>query len=333
MAKIIFQGNGVCGGLGDALVDLKVLYAIKQLYPNDELVYYYPQTALPLFSKIAFIDTIINSNEVSYAKLRELNPDLVLLTTRKGSFFRYIKTLRFKKVIVLPHFVSFTSKAFITPFPFFRGKMHMSDINLKLVRMINKKHYDENIAKIDFSKIKDFLPKNENLTQSFFKNANFAYKKVIGINAFSGYSEEIAAANFYTREWVKLAFTLGRMYPDFLFVLLNFKHNFIQLNIQQSSNVRVFVNNDDLASLIALSSQFDLFITPVTGNSHLCDILQIPSLIFVRKDGSTYRMGGGGVNIHCEQFIVKAGWQKNYTHVFAQFSQKIKAKLENLTKA
>lgn len=69
MARIVFQGYGMNFGLGDALVDLKVLYAIKQLYPNDELVYYYSQTALPLFSKIAFIDTIINSRTTSISKI------------------------------------------------------------------------------------------------------------------------------------------------------------------------------------------------------------------------------------------------------------------------
>ena len=105
MAKIVFQGYGCTGGLGDALVDLKVLYAIKQLYPNDELVYYYPETALPLFSKIAFIDTIINSCQISIEKIRELNPDVIIFTRRKGSFFRYLKTLHFKKVIVYKPFI------------------------------------------------------------------------------------------------------------------------------------------------------------------------------------------------------------------------------------
>lgn len=119
MARIVFQGYGMNFGLGDALVDLKVLYAIKQLYPNDELVYYYPQTALPLFSKIAFIDTIIDSRTTSLDEIRAMNPDIFITIRRKGSFFRYLKTLRFKKAIVLPHFVSFFSRTLTTPFPFF----------------------------------------------------------------------------------------------------------------------------------------------------------------------------------------------------------------------
>ena len=124
---------------------------------------------------------------------------------------------------------------------------------------------------------------------------NFAYKKVIAINAFSGYSESVAATNFFIKDWVNLAYELGKTYPEFLFVLLNFKQNLIQLHINETPNVRVFVNNDDLASLVSISSKFDFFITQITGNSHLCDILQIPSLILVRKDGATYRMGGGGL--------------------------------------
>ena len=213
-----------------------------------------------------------------------LNPDIFITTHRKGSFFRYLKTLNFKKVIVLPHFVSFTSTKLASPFPFFRGKKHMSDIHLTLVRSINKKHYDKNITQIDFSKVKDFLPKDETLSQTFFQSISFAYKKVIGINAFSGYSESVAATNFFIKDWIDLAFELGKIYPEFLFILLNFKANPIQFNINETQNVRVFVNNDDLASLVSLSSKFDFFITQVTGNSHLCDILQIPSHNMVSKD-------------------------------------------------
>ena len=293
MRKIIFHGYGCTGGLGDALVDLKVLYALKSLYPQDEILYYYPHTALNFFSKIGFIDTIINSNETSFEQLLPMKPDILISTRRKGSFFRHLKKLGFKKVIVLPHFVSFTSKNLICPAPFFRGKKHFSDIHLKLVRAIDAKHYDANIDKIDFGKVKDFLPKDENLSDIFFKSVNFAYKKVIGINAFSGYSEEIVACNFFVKTWIKMAFELGRTYPEFLFVLLNFKQNPIQFKLNESQNVRVFVNDEDLASLVSISSKFDFFITQVTGNSHLCDILQIPSLILINKDGATYRMGGG----------------------------------------
>lgn len=294
MGRIVFQGYGMNFGLGDALVDLKVLYAIKQLYPNDELVYYYPQTALSLFSKIAFIDTIIDSRSTLLDEIRAMNPDIFITIRRKGSFFRYLKTLRFKKAIVLPHFMSFFSRTLTTPFPFFRGKKHFSDIHLKLVRAINPKHYDTNIAQIDFDKMKEFLPKDENLTKPFFESVKFTYKKVIGINAFSGYSQSVVAANFFIKSWIDMACELGRTYPEFLFVLLNSKANAVQFNLTQSPNVRVFVNDENLASLVSVSSKFDFFITQVTGNSHLCDILQIPSLVLVNKDGATYRMTGGG---------------------------------------
>ena len=66
MRKIIFHGHGCIGGLGDALVGLKVLFALKSLYPQDEILYYYPHTAFEFFSKIGFIDGIINSNQTSF---------------------------------------------------------------------------------------------------------------------------------------------------------------------------------------------------------------------------------------------------------------------------
>lgn len=335
MARIVFQGYGMNFGLGDALVDLKVLYAIKQLYPNDELVYYYPQTALPLFSKIAFIDTIIDSRTTSLDEIRAMNPDIFITIRRKGSFFRYLKTLRFKKAIVLPHFESFFSRTLTTPFPFFRRKMHWSDIALTLVRTINPKHYDANINKINFNKVKDFLPKNTALSDEFLQSVKFPYKKIIGINPFAQWSEQGTAMNFFTSSWLNLSFELAQLYPEFLFILMNFEKNRIQFHIQESQNLRVFVNNDDLVSLVDISSKLDLLMTPVTGNMHLCDVLQKPILaLIIEKD--TYRALGGGGSYKREQpneiISVKAGWQKEYQKVLHDFTQKAKLKCDMLTK-
>lgn len=99
-----------------------------------------------------------------------MNPDILILNNRSGKFFREIKKLKFKKVIAHPHFVSFTSRAFSTPFPYFRAKKYMTDIVLKLVRVINPKLYDENFHKIDFAKMKDFLPQDSRFVVNLFKS-------------------------------------------------------------------------------------------------------------------------------------------------------------------
>lgn len=166
----------------------------------------------------------------------------------------------------------------------------MSEIALKLVRAIDKKHYDKNIQKIDFTKVKDFLPQNSKLSDEFFKILP-NYEKVIGVNAFSNHSEFVGM-NFFTKDWIKLALELSKSYPNFLFILLNFKDNSIQFNILQNSNLKVFINDESIASLVSITKKLDYLITIDTGNLHLADILQIPTLALMKKL-SAYRFRGG----------------------------------------
>lgn len=169
------------------------------------------------------------------------------------------------------------------PFPYFRGKKHMSEIVLKLVRRIDSKHYDKHISNIDFSQVKECLPLSTHLSEAFFKD--FSYSKIIAINAFSGNSEN-SGINFFPKAWLEIAKALAKDYPKFGFVLLNFTHNPIQFHLAnelQMPNLKVFVNDESLASLVGISRQFYLLLTVDTGNLHLCDILQIPALVLTSK--------------------------------------------------
>lgn len=290
MAKIIFHFQG--GGFGDFLCCFKALYAIKCLYPNDSLGIYALNLPQDFTQKVGFIDEVINANEVSIEQIRAMNPDIFITAYRKGAFFRKIQTLKFKRLIVQPHFVSLTSSAFETPLPYFHAKKYMADIVLKLVRVINPRHYDENFAKIDFSKMRDLLPQDSRLTAPFFKSVDFPYKKVIGINAFAKNKEGVGI-NFYHKDWYYLAVNLAQSYPQFLFVLLNFSNNPIQFNDSANlSNLKIFVNDESIASLVSISMGLDYLISIDTGNVHLCNILQIPALVFIDKDVQ-YRWGGG----------------------------------------
>ena len=192
MGKIIFHG----GGFGDFFVCFKALFAIKQLYPQHKLIAYHSGIEPAFMQKVGFIDELISQNDKNLTQIRALEPDIFISAQRSGKFFKELVRLKFKKIIVQPHFISITRRAFTTPLPYFRGKMYMADINLKLVRAIDAKHYDTNIAQVDFAKMKDFLPKDESLTKPFFESIKFAYKKVIGINAFSNNKEGIGLTFF-----------------------------------------------------------------------------------------------------------------------------------------
>ena len=86
--------------------------------------------------------------------------------------------------------------------------------------------------------------------------------------------------------------------------------------------MRVFVNNDSIASLASLSSRLDYLISIDTGNVHLCNVLQVPNFVFVDRV-ARYRFGGGG-----DTFAPKFGWQKEYAKTLKIFTQKVKERLE-----
>ncbi len=287
MGKIIFHG----GGFGDFFVCFKALFAIKQLYPQHQLIAYHSGIEPAFMQKVGFIDELISQNDKNLTQIRALEPDIFISAQRSRKFFKELERLNFKKIIVQPHFISITRRAFTTPLPYFRGKMYMADINLKLVRAIDAKHYDANIAQVDFAKMKDFLPKDESLTKPFFESIKFAYKKVIGINAFSNNKEGIGF-NFFPKHWLSLAYELALAYPEFLFVVLNFQKNAVQFRTDELKNF-IFVNNDSIASLASLSSRLDYLISIDTGNVHLCNVLQVPNFVFVDRV-ARYRFGGGG---------------------------------------
>ncbi|HDZ5066214.1 TPA: hypothetical protein RTH01_001506 [Campylobacter jejuni] len=279
--------------------------------------------------KIPFIDeVIIYKDDYFFEKIQNENPQIFITTRRQGEYFKKLKHLNLKKCIVYPHFISIISKNLTTPLPFFRAKKHMSEIALKLVRAIDTKNFDENFNQIDFSKIKNLLPCDTRLSDNFFKQIDTKYEKIIGINAFSNNSE-YRGFNFFIKDWIKLAESLSLKYPKFLFILLNFSANSIQYNIKQNANLKVFCNNKSIASLVSVSQKLDFLITIDTGNLHLCDILQIPTLAFT-SNLAAYRFGGGSYGGRFDNLIVKPGWQKEYRKIYEIFIKKAENSLENL---
>lgn len=127
-----------------------------------------------------------------------------------------------------------------------------------------------------------------------------------------------------------MAYELAHTYPDFLFILLNYQANPIQFKINEQANLKVFVNNHDIASLTHITKNLDLLISIDTGNVHLADILQIPSLCFIRSVVA-YRMSGGSYGGVYKQVVVKLGWQKHYQKHFQNFISKSKELLSSLS--
>lgn len=320
MKSILFHA----GGFGDLFVCFKALYATKCLYPDYKLTLFINNFQDKNFLKnISFLDEVFFFNDF-FTDLKKLNPDIFISVQRSSTFFKELKRLNLKKVIVFPHFVSVTSSYFHTPRLFFRSKLHMSEINLKLVKAIDEKHYEKNINKVNFSNLKNCLPYKSELSDVFFNKLDSKYEKIIAINPFSNCSEGVGN-NFLPRQWINLAQNLALTYPRYLFVLLNFKHNTLQISIDESKNLKSFVNDESIASLFYFSSKLDYLISVDTGQVHICDILQVPSLVLIHKivsnrfGNGSYANWGGGICYMINLYLKMLGKRniKKLTRIFA----------------
>ncbi|ELX8739537.1 hypothetical protein SLE29_001617, partial [Campylobacter upsaliensis] len=237
---------------------------------------------------------------------------------RNSHFFKTLHKFQFKRIIAQPHLLSLLYH-FDTPLPYRRTKLHMSEIALKLVRVINKRHYDTNFSKINFKEVKNLLPSDDTLSEKFF-NQNKQFSKIIALNIFGNQTENIGF-NPLPRTWLNLSQNLAKEHPEILFVLVNFTHNTLQFNLREQANLKVFINNNSIASLVAFCKKLDGLISVDTGIVHLCDILQIPSLIFIPKH-TFYRFSGGSYGGVCDKFSQENGYQKNYAKIMQNFYEK-----------
>ncbi|TNH34011.1 glycosyltransferase family 9 protein [Campylobacter helveticus] len=313
MRRIVFHQNG----FGDLLVCFKALYAIKCLYPNDKLILaqngFYDEKFL---KNIPFIDEIYIYGG-GLEDFEKLKSDIFITNRRNSHFFKTLSRLKLGRIIAQPHFNSLFR--FDTPLPYFRKKLHMSEIALKLVKTINPKHYNANFSKIDFKEVKNLLPSDETLSKEFFSRCK-KFSKIIAVNVFGNQTENIGF-NPLPRTWLNLSEDLAKQYPEILFVLVNFTHNALQFNLKEKDNLKVFINSDSIASLIGFCKKLDGLISVDTGIVHLCDILQIPSLIFIPKH-TFYRFSGGSYGEMCDKFSQENGYQKNYAKIMQNFYKK-----------
>ncbi|EMF9585481.1 hypothetical protein V3Y65_001202 [Campylobacter upsaliensis] len=312
MRRIVFHQNG----FGDLLVCFKALYAIKCLYPKDKLILAQKGFSDESFlQNIPFIDEIYTGGGKDFENLKS---DVFITNIRSSHFFKTLHKFQFKRIIAQPHLLSLLYH-FDTPLPYRRTKLHMSEIALKLVRVIDKKHYDTNFSKINFKEVRNLLPSDTILSDEFFKQ-NTKFSKIIALNIFGNQTENIGF-NPLPRTWLNLSQNLAKEHPEILFVLVNFTHNTLQFNLREQANLKVFINNNSIASLVAFCKKLDGLISVDTGIVHLCDILQIPSLIFIPKH-TFYRFSGGSYGGVCDKFGQENGYQKNYAKIMQSFYEK-----------
>lgn len=288
--------------IGDNLVSIPAMYAIKAIYPQCTLIVYTNSIGMELYEQYDFIDVLFNmqtqSKEAIKAHINSYKFDFFILTQANRWRCKLINQTNAKVVISLLSLGSIFKTKFRTLF-ISRNFSSLSQHQrmLRLVREINPKVFDSQIHSIDFSPtILRTKPSNKAYIDAFLSPYR-SYSKLVMINPFS----RTCSHNLTLQGWLKLSQTLASLYPHILFILPTYEGNPIHLKLPCSlPNLVVFKNNSDLFNLIELISRLSLLISPSTGNAHIANNLHIPLLgLFSQRDRILWR----GENMLLENLI------------------------------
>nr|WP_300691832.1 hypothetical protein [Helicobacter sp. UBA3407] len=319
----------LCAGIGDAMVILKSLYAAKFLYPKATLSLIVKfNTSKNLFRNMEWIDEIVSFDEVLQDKTRKF--DVVLLLLQHDNLkaiweVKRIPTKRilttFSKNLLLHKRMLFIPQVEQVINPYWRQNRAFMEGSLNLVRAINKKHFDKEIPKIDYSKA---LLKREEENIIFVdsileKLEACKYAKIIGVNPFC-VTLKNAGKNFSFSTWFRIAENLAKEFPQFLFIFMDYPKSGVQFPKMEQENLKIFKNNQDLLNLVEFISRLDCLLSSNTGNVHNADNLKIPTLELIRESAQNRWQGGGWGGIY-ENVIVPTSWQtreKEFAEIFLQ---------------
>lgn len=249
---------------------------------------------------------------------------LVLGEYRKNETIKLAKSLNAKRIIVPFSLKLCFQNGFDTLFYHQLHKHREVWRSVQLVRHIDKRHFDANIAKIDFSKITlKTLPEHKKRIDEFFApHSKFTLK--VGINAFGN-----TFYRFQPQDYALVARHLSRKFPKVLFVMMNFHGNCINFKPFNEENIVIFENDDKLLNLIEFTRRLDFLITPDTGNVHIADILRVPILQTIRRD-LRLKWGGGSFDNACEMLFLSTSWIKKYTKLRTKFTKMAENMIEKM---
>ena len=322
--------------LGDHLVNIKALYALKMLYPNDRVLFIIKKHFARAFETCAFIDEIHFIDDLiamggGLLNLQKLDIDILLLgRSYKDDFIiKAAKNALAKRIIAPFHLKTFFDKQ-VQSFFYLQGHKCLESYKLlKAVRAINKKHYDAHISDIDFLKAHlQTLGENKAFVDEFCQKHKFkSYKKVIGLNPF-GFSNP--NFKFEIKDWVGLGEILAKIYPEALFVMMNYEANSYHYEPFTQDNLKAFVNNDDLLNLVEFTSRLNLLISVDTGNVHIADNLNKPILEVIKRRKISFQWCGGSYGNECESVKLPNGWKKHYERHKNKFYTKAIRRVDRL---
>ena len=294
MTIVIHRANRV----GDNVVAIKAFYALKCLFPQSRLVVATNGIGENLYAHLSFIDILLNLDSNPNALSMIDCIDYFIITHRTSVNIAFAKATNACKIIAQAHLHCLFSPRFIIDFNFFTNLRTESENLLRLVRLVDKRAFDNAIKNIDFSNAR---------LKIAAQNSNFSDKNspIIGINFFgSG-----GICYFSLQTWREIIQTIAQEFRACNFIILTAPppHKLKSFDIP---NIAIFANNADLLNLVAITERFSALISIDTGNVHIADNLRIPTLgISTPKMAKKWR--GGTYGGKFAQFIMPISGEHN----------------------
>ena len=305
MTIVIHRANRV----GDNVVAIKAFYALKCLFPQSRLVVATNGIGENLYAHLPFIDILLNLDSNPNALSTIDCIDYFIITHRTSVNIAFAKATNARKIIAQAHLHCLFFPRFILDFNFFTNLRTESENLLRLVRLVDKRAFDNGIKNIDFSNARlKIAAQNSNFVRGFFDSntTHFSDKNrpIIGINFFgSG-----GICYFSLPTWREIIQTIAQEFRACNFIILTAPPH--KLKSFDIPNIAIFANNADLLNLVAITERFSALISIDTGNVHIADNLRIPTLgISTPKMAKKWR--GGTYGGKFAQFIMPISGEHN----------------------
>ena len=279
--------------LGDNVVALKAMFMLKAMYPKSTLIVATNALGENLYRHLPFIDSIITDLSQNRHKI-----DYLIITHRTKANITLAKQTNARKIITKAHLHTLFSPRFINDFQFSTKKFYESWNLLRLLRLIDKNHFERTLQTIDFSEAKlRCVAENEKFVDDFLESNKLKIangggqqqdSKLIGINFFGSGGVKYLSLP----AWRRIIMQLADNFKHYRFIVLCPPNQAIEEF--GCENIAIFVNNSDLLNLVAMTKRLNLLISVDTGNVHIADNLQIPTLglytqeMFRRWRGGSY---------------------------------------------
>ncbi|WP_291951552.1 glycosyltransferase family 9 protein [Campylobacter sp.] len=281
--------------IGNMVVSLDMLYAIKHIYQANTIVFCRKNTE-NILKNFDFIDHIELIDKIDESMIKQINKyplDYLISFHGKSFLIKLLIKTNAKCIIVRSKFISVFSRKCKIIFTsitkrFFKNKSDR-DRMLYYASKIDSKKFDKCLKKINFDTTIKTSYENKNIIQNYLQSNNI--KNFIVINPFS------ISTNFTLNptSFFILMEKIKSLYPDIDIVIPTyddihdiFIRNIKQYNTKLISQIHIFKNNNDILNLAELISQSKCIISPSTGPIHIASNIKIPSIGLYSKKDSIY---------------------------------------------